>query len=158
MVHQEIFVEPDAAKCDKPGTERISPHAFQQSGILDWNTRITSSVNVAMLGDSVGIQFGQALQKSAGGTLENFIILKKLHKRFNLMSILRTSRGNGTFANFRIAGLLSEQYKNQSRRLPNKRLLSCTVYGIGMHHLRWRRNFYMHFISGGPLTMFMFKF
>jgi hypothetical protein len=57
-----------------------------------------------MLGDSVGIQFGQALLESAGGTLENFIILKKLHKTFNLMSILRTSRGNGTFANFRITG------------------------------------------------------
>lgn len=121
MLHQEIFVEPRAAKCDKLGTERISPLAFQQSGVLDFNTRITSSVNIAMLGDSVGIQFGQALLESAGGTLENFIVLKKLHKTFNLMSILRTSRGNGTFANFRITGLLGEKYKNQSRRLPNNR-------------------------------------
>lgn len=40
MLHQEIFVEPRAEKCDKLGTERISPLAFQQSGVLNFNTRI----------------------------------------------------------------------------------------------------------------------
>ena len=47
------------------------PDALQGKGILDFTTTISTNLRILTMGDSVGILFGQSLEKAAGASLNN---------------------------------------------------------------------------------------
>ena len=94
----------------------LSPK-FSQNGVLDFHVQITTSLKILIVGDSVGIQFAQALQEATGALSENRHVVYHSWRQHEGVTVASPVRGGGAAAGFRITGLLKEKQKNNQYQL-----------------------------------------
>jgi len=105
-------------KADKHFGPRISTSPlFSAPNILDFQTQITSSLKILILGDSVGIQLSQALQESMGATIHKRKVLKYAWRKHEGVHLATDARGGGMVAGYRITGMFQNKQKNNKFQL-----------------------------------------
>lgn len=108
-----------ACKADKYTGPRIavSP-AFTAPGVLDFQTQITSSLKIMVVGDSVGIQLSQALQESMGAEIQDRHVVKYAWRKHEGVHLAMPVRGGGAAAGYRITGMFNYKQKDNTFQLP----------------------------------------
>jgi hypothetical protein len=94
----------------------VSP-VFLQNGVLDFDTQITTSLKIIVLGDSVGIQFSQALQEAAGAEVGNRHVILYSWRKHEGVHLAQPVRGGGAVAGFRITGMFTYKQKDNHFQL-----------------------------------------
>ena len=87
---------------------------FTAPNILDFQTQITSSLKILILGDSVGIQLSQALQEAMGAPPNKRNVLKYAWRKHEGVHLATDVRGGGMAAGYRITGMF--QYKQRNNK------------------------------------------
>jgi hypothetical protein len=105
-------------KADKFFGPRIATSPiFLQKGVLDFDTEISTSLKIIVLGDSVGIQFSQALQEAAGAQMPNRHVLKYSWRKHEGVHLAQPVRGGGAVAGYRITGMFTMKQKDNHFQL-----------------------------------------
>mmetsp|Transcript_18837 Transcript_18837/g.28227 ORF Transcript_18837/g.28227 Transcript_18837/m.28227 type:complete len:494 (+) Transcript_18837:93-1574(+) len=104
--------------CNMTERNNASP-LFTQDAIFNFQAQISTSLKVLIMGDSVGIQYSQALQEAAGASHDHRKVLRYtwgLHEGINLASPVR---GGGAVAGWRITGIFRQEQMNNNQAMPN---------------------------------------
>lgn len=99
------------------GPRAATSPAFLQKGVLDFDAQITTSLKIIVLGDSVGIQFSQALQEAAGAQVQNRHVVKYSWRNHEGVHLAQPVRGGGAVAGYRITGMFTLKQKNNHFQL-----------------------------------------
>jgi hypothetical protein len=103
---------------DRFKRDRITTHkAFDMKGNVDFHAQISTSLKILIIGDSVGIQFSQALQEATGAHPDHRHVVYHSWRKHEGVHIASPVRGGGAAAGFRITGLLKEKQKNNEYQL-----------------------------------------
>jgi len=107
-----------ACKADKyTGPRKAVSSAFTAPGVLDFQTQITSSLKILVLGDSVGMQLSQALQESMGADIQDRHVVKYAWRKHEGVHLAMPVRGGGAAAGYRITGMFNYKQKNNKFQL-----------------------------------------
>lgn len=105
-------------KADKYfGPRAAISQVFLQKGVLDFDTQLTTSLKIIVLGDSVGIQFSQALQEAAGAQMQNRHVIKYSWRNHEGVHLAQPVRGGGAVAGYRITGMFTYKQKDNHFQL-----------------------------------------
>lgn len=105
-------------KADKFFGPRVATSpVFLQKGVLDFDTQITTSLKIIVLGDSVGIQFSQALQEAVGAEVQNRHVVKYSWRNHEGVHLAQPVRGGGAVAGYRITGMFTLKQKDNHFQL-----------------------------------------
>mmetsp|Transcript_17068 Transcript_17068/g.20842 ORF Transcript_17068/g.20842 Transcript_17068/m.20842 type:complete len:548 (+) Transcript_17068:64-1707(+) len=78
---------------------------LNESGVADFNIQLTTSLKILLMGDSVGVQYTQALQQAAEVLPHNRIVQKYSWGEHEGISLALPVKGGGAIAGYRITGL-----------------------------------------------------
>jgi hypothetical protein len=92
---------------------------FSQQNKLDFQTLISTPLKVLLMGDSVGIQFSQFLQDTAGASHNNRKVLRYTWGNHEGLHIASPIRGGGAIAGWRITGMFGNKGMNNIKYMPN---------------------------------------
>lgn len=84
--------------------------------LLNFTTAIQTNLNVLVMGDSVGIQFGQLLEEAVGAQESSRKIIHESWPGHDGVTI-STTKGGGAIANYRITGMFLAE--GEGKPLPN---------------------------------------
>jgi hypothetical protein len=96
------------------------PHELQGPGMVDFHTDITTSLKVAVVGDSIGVQIGHRLEEAMQPTAEEnapYSRLAYVETNWNNLVASYPMRGGGALLSYRINGLFWENMQTSRRRL-----------------------------------------
>jgi hypothetical protein len=99
------------------------PRSVQGPGIVDFQTDITTSLKVAVVGDSIGVQIGhrleEAMQPTTAAADESapYSRLAYVETNWNNLVASYPMRGGGALLSYRINGLFWENMQTSRRRL-----------------------------------------
>lgn len=103
---------------DRFKRNRISTHrALNSKGNTDFQVKISTSLKIIIIGDSVGIQFSQALQEATGAHPTDRHVIKYSWRKHEGVHLASPVLGGGAVAGFRITGMLKEKQKDNRHQL-----------------------------------------
>jgi len=125
-------------KCDEPEGRVSTSPMFTAKHIFDFHVQITTSYKILYMGDSVGIQFAQALQEATGAqyygagsesgsgsesesestTEETRKVLRYSWRKHEGLHIASPVRGGGAVAGWRITGMFRQAQMNNHYHMP----------------------------------------
>jgi len=91
--------------------------AFSKKGVVDFNVQLSTSLKILIVGDSVGIQFSQALQEAAGANTADRHVVKYAWRDHEGVHLASPVSGGGAVAGFRITGLFRYSQKDNHFQL-----------------------------------------
>ncbi len=99
--------------------KETSPH-FSKDGVMDFQTEMSTSLNILVVGDSVAMQFSQALQEASGAnsTDGSRRVLHYSWRKHEGVTLATGVNGGGAIGGFRITGLFSRKQRDNSFQLP----------------------------------------
>lgn len=105
-------------KCNQTTRTATSP-IFRKPNVFDFNVQITTSQNILVMGDSIGIQFSQSLQEAAGAENHTRNVLRYTNVAGDGIHLAPT-RGGGVIAGYRMTGMFRETERDKISHMPNK--------------------------------------
>lgn len=119
LVHNLAFENTfDYYKCDEIERESTSS-IFTQLNKLDFQAKISTPLKVLIMGDSVGIQYSQALQEATDAHHSDRKVLRYSWGEHEGIHIASPVRGGGAIAGWRITGMLREEQIDNHKQMPN---------------------------------------
>ena len=87
--------------------------------LVNFTTIVSTNLKILFMGDSVGMQFAQGFQESAGGTYDNYQVLRYSWGTHVGLTLLAPVLGGGQVAGWRITDML--ELRGENKPLPNRR-------------------------------------
>jgi len=105
-------------KCNEISERSDTAPIFKEPTLLDFHVQITTSLKILYLGDSVAMQFSQALQEATGAKNDARKVLRYSWRDHEGLHIASPVRGGGAVAGWRITGMLKQSQMNNYFQMP----------------------------------------